>query len=190
MSDRGASAKKVDLRLLRAERGAVLQVECDDPVQSRVAEIPFTEPVAGRLTLTNLGAVLRIEGRLRTVVDLTCDLCTMPFKLGLEARVEEEIGWMPGDPTAVREAGEAHLIHAGDAVFLDVDAVARDALVLALPMVARCSPDCRGLCSGCGANLRLERCRCGRDGAVTAADPRLESLAGWRKDRSSLGPVS
>jgi uncharacterized protein len=36
---------------------------------------------------------------------------------------------------------------------LDVEAWARDALVLALPAQIVCSEDCRGLCSVCGADL-------------------------------------
>ena len=36
---------------------------------------------------------------------------------------------------------------------LDVKAWARDALVLALPVQIRCTPECRGLCGICGANL-------------------------------------
>lgn len=36
---------------------------------------------------------------------------------------------------------------------LDLKAWARDALVLALPAQIRCTAECRGLCSVCGANL-------------------------------------
>jgi uncharacterized protein len=36
---------------------------------------------------------------------------------------------------------------------LDVRSWARDALVLALPVQIRCTPECRGLCGICGANL-------------------------------------
>lgn len=36
---------------------------------------------------------------------------------------------------------------------LDVKSWARDALVLALPVQIRCTPECRGLCGICGANL-------------------------------------
>jgi uncharacterized protein len=36
---------------------------------------------------------------------------------------------------------------------LDVAALARDALVLALPSQIVCAPDCAGLCPGCGARL-------------------------------------
>ena len=43
-----------------------------------------------------------------------------------------------------------------DGDVLDLKAWTRDALVLALPAQIRCGPDCRGLCSVCGANLNEE----------------------------------
>ena len=43
-----------------------------------------------------------------------------------------------------------------DGDVLDVKSWARDALVLALPVQIRCTPECRGLCSVCGANLNEE----------------------------------
>jgi len=39
---------------------------------------------------------------------------------------------------------------------LDLKSWARDALVLALPVRVLCTPDCRGLCGICGANLNEE----------------------------------
>ncbi len=39
---------------------------------------------------------------------------------------------------------------------LDLKAWARDALVLTLPLQIRCTPECRGLCGICGANLNAE----------------------------------
>jgi uncharacterized protein len=193
MSDRGGSATKVDLRQLRAERGAVLVVACHELVASHIDEIPFPEPVEGTLTLVNLGPVLRVDGRLHTPIDLVCDLCVTRFPYRLEAVVEEELDWgpVPGPrgPRAAASDSDEFLVHAGESVFLDVEALARDALVLALPMVARCSPDCRGLCPQCGANLRLDPCRCETAAETTAADPRLRPLAGWHKDHPSSGSV-
>jgi uncharacterized protein len=76
----------------------------------------------------------------------------------------------------------------GDSVLLDVEALVRDALVLALPMAARCSTECRGLCPGCGADLRVEPCRCASENDVI--DPRLARLAAWRGRRSESGAAS
>jgi uncharacterized protein len=178
---------RLDLRQVRAERGATRAVQIHDTVASRIDEIPFVSPVEGTITLTNLGAVLRIEGRLRTVATLTCDRCGSPFAYDLDATVEEEAGW--GSATAVGSAAEgetSYLVQAGESIELDVEMLARDALVLALPMAAHCSPDCPGLCAGCGANLRLEACRCAQEPAGAAAvDPRLAPLARWGQGRSS-----
>ena len=43
---------------------------------------------------------------------------------------------------------------------LDLAQLAAEQIYLELPMKPLCSADCRGLCSGCGANLNLEACRC------------------------------
>jgi uncharacterized protein len=44
---------------------------------------------------------------------------------------------------------------------VDVDGVAREALVLALPGQVLCSDSCRGLCPQCGQDLNRGACECG-----------------------------
>lgn len=158
----------VDLRPLRDERGATLVVACHETVPSQIAEVPFAEPVEGRLVLTNLGSVLRVEGHLATDVELTCDRCARPFRYRLEARVLEDFDWTEGDGPLTTEGGTATL---------DVQALAREQLLLALPMVARCDEACEGLCDRCGA-ARGE-CNCREE----LADPRLAPLERWRRDQ-------
>ena len=43
---------------------------------------------------------------------------------------------------------------------LDLKAEIREALVLALPLRIFCTPDCKGLCTQCGANLNQSSCNC------------------------------
>lgn len=189
MSGGGGSLARIDLRHLRAERGAVVAVACHETVASRIEEMPFEEPVEGTLTLINLGPVLRVEGRLQTRVDLTCDLCTTRFPYRLETAVEEELAWdspSEGRAGAATDGGE-FLTHVGESIFFNIEALAREMLVLALPMVARCSPDCRGLCPRCGADLRRTPCRCAAEAGDGIADPRLRPLLAWRQDRPSSG---
>jgi uncharacterized protein len=183
------SALKVDLEALRAERGATLVIECHEPVASGVPDIPFDEPATGTLTLTNVGAALRVDGRVHTTVTLTCGLCATSFAHRLRADIEEDLAWTSAlGPGRAGEPGEHYLVRTGDSVLLDVEALVRDALVLALPMVARCSTECRGLCPGCGADLRVEPCRCASESDVI--DPRLARLAAWRGRRSESGAAS
>lgn len=154
----------VDLRQLRAEPGATLVITCDEPVSSQIADVPFAEPVQGELTLTNLGLVLRVTGHLGTHVELICDRCVRPFRHTLRVAVREELDW----------GGADGFVHTdGQAVELDLTALAREELVLALPMSARCRPDCEGLCDRCGADRRGGACQC----ETETLDPRLAPLA-------------
>ena len=43
---------------------------------------------------------------------------------------------------------------------LDITDDVREEALLLLPMNLLCSPDCRGLCPQCGANLNRETCSC------------------------------
>jgi uncharacterized protein len=191
MSGARAHVGKIDLRALRAERGAALVVTCRETVASHIDDIPFPEPVEGTLTLVNRGPTLHVEGRLHTRVELVCDRCTSRFPYRLEADVSEEFHWDPADSPdegGTAETGE-FLIRAGESVFLDVEGLAREALVLALPMVARCSEECQGLCPRCGADLRSGPCGCiaEEEADVAVADPRLWPLTRLSKDHLSSG---
>jgi uncharacterized protein len=59
-----------------------------------------------------------------------------------------------------------------------LEPVAREAVLLGLPMAPLCAEDCRGLCPTCGADLRDGDCDC----APPAADPRWAGLEGLSFD--------
>lgn len=153
----------VDLRPLRAERGATLVVAYSESVASQIPEIPFDEPVAAELTLANLGSVLRVTGHVGTDVELVCDRCARPFRHRLQAEIREDVDWVVGGEFVGGDSSTPTL---------DVGALTREVLVVALPMVARCDEACVGLCDRCGADLRNGPCGC----RATVVDPRLEPL--------------
>lgn len=45
---------------------------------------------------------------------------------------------------------------------INLTADVREDILLALPLVAVCSGNCRGLCMKCGVNLNREKCKCRR----------------------------
>ncbi|WP_373045250.1 YceD family protein [Vulgatibacter sp.] len=55
---------------------------------------------------------------------------------------------------------------------LDLEPVVREQLLLALPMDALCTEDCKGLCQVCGGNLNESVCSCDRH----VPDPRWAGL--------------
>jgi uncharacterized protein len=60
---------------------------------------------------------------------------------------------------AVDEEEEVMILDPG-AKSVDLKTEIREALVLALPLRILCTPDCKGLCTQCGANLNQNVCNC------------------------------
>jgi len=71
------------------------------------------------------------------------------------------------------EEWETYPIH-GD--HIDLEPMAREAVVLGLPLAPLCRPDCKGLCPSCGADLNQGPCGC----PPAAADPRWAALDALR----------
>lgn len=61
---------------------------------------------------------------------------------------------------------------------IDVDDLAREQLLLSLPVQLLCDANCRGLCAQCGADLNASQCAC----ETTEHDPRWDAL-GALKDK-------
>jgi uncharacterized protein len=60
--------------------------------------------------------------------------------------------------------------------FIDIEALLRDTMVEGLPLQVLCRPDCKGLCSQCGANLNDNP-----DHHHEVTDDRFAALAGLKK---------
>lgn len=137
---------------------------------------------------TVLAAVLRREpprwgvaGRVTSTLELTCSRCLEPLSWPVDASFD--LLYLPQRENT--GAGEVEVDEDGLRVayyregVLDLGQLLREQFYLALPMKPLCSPDCRGLCPECGANLNDAPCEC----RPVWVDPRLAPLAGWRSDR-------
>jgi uncharacterized protein len=120
----------------------------------------------GPIRVTRVQAGLLVQGHAEAELKLGCVRCLEPFVLPLELELEETFRLCgsrprPDLPNEVREDG-----------WIELAPVLREQAWVATPMKPLCSPDCKGLCPECGANLNTEPCDCGR-GAI---DPRWASL--------------
>jgi uncharacterized protein len=127
--------------------------------------------------------------------DVEVDVTLQPFEGGVDARGTVTAPWegvcrrcaAPVSGTLViavheRFADEAVVGVDGDEEFypivadeLDLGPLARDAIVLELPMAPLCREDCAGLCAQCGADLNEGACAC-----VAPTDPRWANLDALR----------
>lgn len=128
-------------------------------------EKPVSQPVVVDGRIRNKAGMLLLELQASTTLRCRCSRCLDPFDLPKTT-----------DYSCVL-AEEKQFEDSDDIVLLDHDEVdpedlARTAFILDMDTVFLCFPDCKGLCSGCGANLNRESCRCKKQ-----VDPRLAALA-------------
>lgn len=119
-----------------------------------------------------------VRGAAEVTAAFACGRCAEP----LEERVEGEVlvvaelrGADSSGDEAALEAEGSILYHDGNELVLDE--CVREALILEVPAVPLCRPDCRGLCPSCGQNLNEKACTC----APRDADPRWGALGELRK---------
>ncbi len=121
-----------------------------------------------------LGAEIHVQGSLTVQLETECARCLDPVAQDVKRTFDlyyRSLDESPeADELAVPRGEEELAFFSGDG--LQLEDVAKEQVLLSLPMRAVCRTDCKGLCPQCGINRNRETCRC----AETAADPRWEAL--------------
>jgi len=152
-------------RLLEEPVGSKMRFDIDE-AQQRLAEDLLVEFVRGTVEFTRTNRGIFGEGQLNSQVQLECARCLETFPQPIDFHLEAQFGLPPIKP----QGGPMFPI--GVKGILDLTEALREQVLLALPMRPLCSPDCRGLCSGCGKNLNEGPCDCVQE----VIDPRLVGL--------------
>ncbi len=134
---------------------------------------------AGGKLLLEGDARLRLVGQCRRcLTDIELDV-PVEFELDLVARKPASAGGDEDDEEARKDAERAASFdlegvdeESFDGREIDLAAIAREQVLLALPMDGLCKDACKGLCSVCGQDLNLKECGCQRK----VADPRWAAL--------------
>ncbi|MGH9943634.1 MAG: YceD family protein [Pyrinomonadaceae bacterium] len=138
------------------------------------AEVTSATEVSGRATRT--GEEVRLQGSISTNLDIACDRCLKPASFPLQAPfdvayVSDAAALEKSEATELLDEELALSVYEGDSV--DLDELAREQILLALPVRTLCREDCKGLCPNCGADLNAGPCAC----PPKAVDPRWGALA-------------
>lgn len=131
-----------------------------------VARVEPDAPVTVDAEIESVVEGLLVTGQVTARATLQCARCLRTVDEELSVDVRELFAL---DPREAEDDGYALLPDDR----LPLDAMARDAIVLAFPPAPLCRPDCAGLCQRCGADLNVTDCG-HRQGAV---DPRWAALA-------------
>ena len=130
--------------------------------------VPEGSPVTADLTLSSYPGGISVVGTVRAPWVGECRRCGGPVAGTVEPTVRERyapVGGTDGDEDAYPLSGDE----------LDLEPLARDAVLLDLPLAPLCSPDCLGLCPQCGANWNAGSCAC-----PAVVDPRWSALDSLR----------
>ncbi len=120
----------------------------DDPVR-------FTNVrLAGQLVGT--GEAVRVSASVEADVESRCALCLEPVKEHLKAGIDALFAREPDPEDPDQFPLEGYKI--------ETDGIAREALLLELPMRFLCSESCKGICPVCGTNRNIAPCTCQEGG--------------------------
>lgn len=135
-------------------------------------EITLARPINVDLELVPEAEQIKLNGQLQGAVRLRCSRCLQDYVL----KLDEPIDLMLLHPLPADTPEEIDLrpedLDTGffDGVTIDVDLIVAEQIFLALPQQPLCQPDCQGLCSGCGADLNRETCKCEKRETASAFD--------------------
>lgn len=135
--------------------------------------VPEGAEVSVEVTLSSYPGGVMASGTVAAPWAGECRRCGGP--VGGEVRTEVRERYVVESETEGDD--EAYPLADGE---LDLEPLARDAVLLELPLAPLCAPDCRGLCPLCGINRNDEVCTCEQP-----VDPRWSALDALRDEGST-----
>lgn len=128
-------------------------------------EVRFTGPVTfkGSIRHTGKESRLQLTGELSAEIHAQCTRCLASIIRRIQVPVDvifSEDGDDYFDAEEVESSGDLPADYRLTAPMLELNSVARDALLLAIPMRMLCTEDCKGTCPICGANHNEDTCSC------------------------------
>mgnify|MGYP003365152833 CR=1 FL=1 len=114
---------------------------------------PFPEPVRVSGRIENRAGVVLLHAAVQAVRHTVCDRCLAPTRQPMHVAFENVL-------VTESQGDDSDELLVCSEQTLDMDALAKTNLLLALPMKELCRPDCKGICPQCGKNLNEGPCGC------------------------------
>jgi len=135
-------------------------------------------PLNWSVSAERVGSEIRIAGNLDTSLELTCSRCLEPARI--QVNKPFDLFFRERDAALFDEDEEVELDEDDmrTAFFtgtkFPIGDILREQILLALPMKALCTVDCKGLCPTCGTNLNSGSCSCPKEDFAPHMDTLLE----------------
>lgn len=113
------------------------------------------------LVMLRSGDKLLIDGKVKFRADSICSICAEPFIKEYTEPIHVEYlkqNLKLGRSVLLTSDEVDRAYYQGETI--DLSPLIHDTILLAIPLAPSCREDCKGICSGCGANLNFEPCQC------------------------------
>jgi uncharacterized metal-binding protein YceD (DUF177 family) len=149
-----ANPWKIDLRELGRRAGSLQELQRSAPAPAgwrvELIGVPEAAEVDMNLRLESVMEGVLVTGELDVPVEGSCARCLEPIEDTLHLDVQELYAYAGSTTEETSEEDEVRRVE-GD--YLDLEPLARDTVVLNLPLAPVCTDDCAGLCVDCGQRL-------------------------------------
>lgn len=146
--------EETDGRFAHTYGPAELALEDD---RARLSEAP---ELSGRVIRDRNQVVLK--GRLSARAEVDCDRCLKPVDVLVST--EFNLRYVTAEEYALIHTAELKdedlALSVFDGETIDIDEVAREQVLLAVPLRSLCREDCQGFCPDCRADRNLNDCAC------------------------------
>jgi uncharacterized protein len=168
----------IDLSSVRIEPKTIKGIFETEEIDLTGEDLELTASVKMVAEISKLATKTSLAGTINTSLTRDCTRCLEPVAGELEFQFETSfVDADHEEPNTDIEVSvedlDVSLIEDG---MVDLADIAREQILLALPIQNFCKEDCRGLCPKCGANLNLIDCKCADD----EIDPRWAALKGLK----------
>lgn len=149
------------------------------------ADYAIVAPVSLAFDIHRDKETFRLNGRVQSILELTCGRCLEPFRWAVDEPFE--LTYEPRPAAAAdseREIADSDFSAAFyDNEAIDLEQLIRERFEMSMPMKPLCSDGCKGLCAVCGTNLNRGTCDCKTDWN----DPRFAALRALQEQRHQKG---
>ncbi|TKJ32555.1 hypothetical protein A6V29_16830 [Blastococcus sp. CCUG 61487] len=164
----------MDLRELGRRAGSMQELDrtirAPEGWKVELIGVPADGDVRLDLRLESVMEGVLVSGEISVPLVGSCARCLEPVEDTLTLDIQELYAYEGSTTEATSEEDEVRLVE-GD--FLDLEPMARDTVVLSLPLSPVCDEDCGGLCVDCGQRID----DLPPDHAHEVTDPRWAGLA-------------
>ncbi len=122
-----------------------IRIEEDIPAKAwemDSAEVSFNNSVHIDCECVKINQEIVVEAKITTQRDASCSRCLNRSSHNLTQNFKRSY--------SLQNIGE----------HLDLSQDMREEILLNFPMKVLCAPDCKGICTGCGVNLNIDKCKC------------------------------